>query len=59
MTIDVNRNTIVDSGSLLEHRQPEKALYYKIKGDDTLLNIPEAVELDQMINLAELFNDKN
>lgn len=55
MIEDVNRNSIVDSGSLLEHRQPETAMYYKTKDDDTMLSIPESVEVDQYIDLAKLF----
>lgn len=53
--VDVNKNSIVDSGSLLDHRQPETALYYKFDNDGTLISIPEGTELEQNINLAELF----
>ena len=54
ITEDVNKNSIVDSGSLLEHRQPEKVLFYKIN-DSFLIEVPEASEIDQEINLEELF----
>lgn len=55
ITEDVNRNSIVDSGSLLEHRQPEKVLFYKVN-DDFLIDVPEMVEIDQIIDIEALFN---
>ena len=54
ITEDVNANSIVDTGSILDHRQPEKVLFFKIK-DDSRIDIPEMVEIDQEINLHELF----
>lgn len=54
ITEDVNANSIVDTGSILEHRQPEKVLFYKVN-DDSRIDIPEMVEIDQEINLQELF----
>ena len=53
-TEDVNRNGIVDTGVLLEHKQPEKVRFYKIE-DSFLIDIPEKTELEQEINLQELF----
>lgn len=55
ITEDVNRNSIVDSGSLLEHRQPEKVLFLKVK-DEPMIDIPEMAEIDQELNLESLFN---
>lgn len=55
ITEDVNRNSIVDSGSLLDHRQPEKVLFYKVN-DDFLIDVPEMVEIDQIIDIEALFN---
>lgn len=55
ITEDVNRNSIVDSGSLLEHRQPEKVLFYKTKDDNTI-EILESTEMEQNVNVYELFN---
>lgn len=54
ITEDVNRNSIVDTGSLLGHRQPETVLFYKVN-DDTLLNVPEMSEIDQQIDIQALF----
>lgn len=54
ITEDVNRNSMVDSGSLLDHRQPEKVLFYKVN-DDMLINVPEMAEIDQEINIGMMF----
>ena len=54
ITEDRNGNGLVDTGSLLERRQPEKVKFYKIK-DDFLLDIPERTEYQQKINMKELF----
>ena len=56
ITEDVNRNSIVDSGSLLEHRPPEKVKFYKV-GDSFLVSVPEGVEMDQTVNLKNLFSE--
>ena len=56
ITEDRNHNSIVDSGSLLEHRQPEKVRFYKF-GEDVLLVVREMTEIDQSVDLAELFKD--
>ncbi len=55
VTEDVNRNTIVDTGSLLQHRQPEKVKFLKLAKDDEPLEVKEATEITQDVNLAELF----
>ena len=55
ITEDVNRNTIVDTGSLLQHRQPEKVKFLKLQKDDGLIEVKENTSLVHDINLAELF----
>lgn len=55
ITEDVNRNGIVDTGNLLEHRQPEKVLFYKLDDGTFLIDIPEMTELEQTIDIAEMF----
>lgn len=55
VTQDVNRNTIVDTGSLLAHRQPEKVKFLKLAKKDDPLEIKENTDIVQDINLAELF----
>ena len=54
ITEDSNGNGLVDTGSILEHRQPEKVMFYKIK-DQFLLDIPERTEYVQKIDMEELF----
>lgn len=56
ITEDVNRNGIVDTGNLLEKKQPEKVLFYKLEDGSFLIDIPEMTELEQNIDVAEMFN---
>lgn len=55
ITEDKNRNGLVDTGNLLEHRQPEKVRFYKLADEKFLIDIPEATELEQQIDLTEMF----
>lgn len=54
-TEDVNRNGIVDTGDLLGHRQPEKVKFYKLENGKNEIIIMEAAEIEQAINLEEMF----
>lgn len=55
ITEDLNRNGIVDTGILLEHKQPEKVLFYKLDDGTFLIDIMEMSEMEQTINLSEMF----
>ncbi len=55
ITEDVNRNGIVDTGILLEHKQPEKVRFYKLEDGTFLIDIPEMTELEQNIDVEEMF----
>ena len=55
ITEDLNRNGIVDTGILLEHKQPEKVRFYKLEDGTFLIDIPEMIELEQNIDLDEMF----
>lgn len=55
ITEDLNRNGLVDTGILLEKKQPEKVRFYKLEDGTFLIDIPEMVELEQSINVAEMF----
>ena len=55
ITEDLNKNGVVDTGNLLEHKQPEKVLFYKLKDGTFLIDIPEMTELEQDIDVAEMF----
>ncbi len=54
ITEDRNGNGLVDTGQVLEHRQPEKVKFFKIE-DQFLIDIPERTEYVQQIDLEELF----
>jgi hypothetical protein len=54
ITEDRNGNGLVDTGNILEHRQPEKVMFFKVK-DKFLLEIPERTEYVQKIDMEELF----
>ena len=55
ITEDVNRNGIVDTGNLLEHRQPEKVRFYKLEDGTFIIDIPEMMEIEQNVDIAEMF----
>ena len=55
ITEDINKNSLVDTGNLLEHKQPEKVRFYKLEDGTFLIDIPEMTELDQSIDLQEMF----
>ena len=54
MTEDINRNNLVDTGNLLEHRQPEKVRFFKLK-DQFLIEVLEKAEMVWDVNMEELF----
>ena len=54
LTEDVNRNNLVDTGNLLEHRQPEKVRFFKLK-DQFLIEVLEKAEIVWDVNMEELF----
>lgn len=54
LTEDVNRNSFVDTGSILENRQPEKVVFYKLRGDK-YIRILESAELTQTVDIGEMF----
>ncbi|MBE6234106.1 MAG: hypothetical protein E7118_06505 [Bacteroidales bacterium] len=55
ITEDLNRNGIVDTGILLEHKQPEKVRFYKLEDGTFLIDILEMTEVNQSIDLMEMF----
>ena len=57
ITEDVNRNGIVDTGNLLEHRQPEKVKFFKLKDGTFLITVKESTEMEQRIDVAKLFDN--
>lgn len=57
ITEDSNRNGIVDSGNLLEHRQPESVIFLTFK-DTEQINIPERSEIVQEVDFSTLFHNQ-
>ena len=55
ITEDLNRNGLVDTGNILEHKQPEKVKLFKLEDGTFLIDIPEMTELEQSIDIGELF----
>ena len=59
ITDDGNRNSIVDTGSLLEHRQPETVTFYNFGAPDgkdgKFLTIPPSAEIEHSIDVSKLF----
>ena len=54
VTYDTNGNSLVDTGSLLEHRQPEKVVFFKLDDGSEYLDIPASAELTQIVTVNEL-----
>ena len=54
ITEDLNRNNMVDTGNLLEHRQPEKVRFFKLE-DKFLIKVLERAEMVWQIDMEEMF----
>ena len=57
ITEDLNENGMVDTGNYWEHRQPEKVKFYKLRDGSFILDIPEATEMEQPVDIAKLFGE--
>ena len=55
MTEDKSRNNLVDTGNLLEHRQPEKVRFFKPDKEKFLIKVLEKAEMVWEVNMEELF----
>ena len=54
LTDDGNRNSIVDTGSLLEHRQPEAVIFVTV-GEKDYIEIPSGAEVNQSFDVKSMF----
>lgn len=52
---DINGNGIIDTGNLKRKKQPEKVRLFALPDGNTIINIPEAIELVQDVNLKTIF----
>ena len=55
ITEDLNRNGIVDTGILLERKQPEKVMFYKLEDGTFLIDVPEMMEIEQNLDVQAMF----
>ena len=55
ITEDLNRNGIVDTGILLDRKQPEKVRFYKLEDGTFLIDIPEMMEIEQNLDVQAMF----
>ncbi len=56
ITQDLNGNGIIDTGSVLNKKQPEKVRLFTLSNGSSIITIPESAELNQSINLQTIFN---
>ncbi|MBR6457560.1 MAG: Ig-like domain-containing protein [Bacteroidales bacterium] len=54
ITEDVNWNSMIDTGDLLSRKMPENVNFFKMDDGQEYIDIPEAVELSQTINVPDL-----
>jgi len=55
ITQDLNGNGILDTGNLLERKQPEMVRLVKLPNGNSLIELKEGMELEQNVNLKEIF----
>ena len=55
ITEDKNSNGLLDTGSILEKRQPEMVRLYKLESGDEIIKLEEKTDLLQTVDIKELF----
>ena len=55
ITCDKNRNGLADTGNLLARKQPESVRFYENAPGNKVLEILESAEIEQTIDLKEMF----
>lgn len=58
ITQDKNNNGLLDPGIVLKRVQPEMVRLYKMAGNSVVLEIGEKMDLEQEVDIAGLFKDK-
>ncbi len=56
ITQDLNGNGIIDTGNILNKKQPEKVRLFALSNGSSIITIPESSELTQTIDLQTIFN---
>lgn len=57
ITEDKNNNGRVDTGDLLQKKQPEKVKFYKLKDGLFFISIKENMEITQVIDVQKMFGE--
>lgn len=57
ITEDKNNNGLLDTGSVLEKRQPERVRLYKLESGDTVIKLEEKMDIEQSVNIIDLINE--
>jgi len=55
ITEDKNKNGRVDTGDLLQHKQPERVRFYEMKDGAKDFDVPESAEMKQDLYIDQLF----
>ena len=55
ISCDMNRNGYADTGNLLDRKQPETVRFYESTPGNRVLEIPGSAEIEQTIDLKEMF----
>lgn len=58
ITEDKNSNGLLDTGSILEKRQPEMVRLYKLENGEDIITLEEKTDLEQTIDVEILFSGK-
>lgn len=57
VTEDKNSNELLDTGSVLEKRQPEKVRLYRLESGNMVIQLNERTDLEQTVDVDHLFNN--
>lgn len=59
ITQDLNNNGLLDPGDVIVKREPEKVILYTLPDGNTVIDLKEKTDLEQSINIKELFNPED
>ncbi len=57
ITQDLNANGRLDIGDVLAGKQPEKVRLYRLPGGEAIIKVGERMDIEQSVDLKELFNN--
>ncbi len=59
ITEDKNSNGLLDTGSVLEKRQPEKVRLYRLDDGEVVITLDEKTDIEQTVDVKQLFGEEN